>query len=380
MTKMKPTPAAALNSLLERAKKRDVSYDRIFSSMCTPPHPVAVRAHMKFIEANLGDYTLFPGTKSLEDAVIFMLGSFLHCQSVSGYLTTGGTESNIQAIHAFRNIAKTKNPNIVVPDSAHFSFDKISDILKVEVRRTALDRYFRADVGAMEKMIDDNTVALVGIAGTTEFGQIDPIEEIAELTLEHGIPMHVDAAFGGFVIPFLEKKYRFDFEVKGVSSITIDPHKMGMSTIPSGCLLFRDKKYLDALKIQIPYLVTKEQYSLSGTRSGASAAATYAVLRHLGWSGMKKVVDGCMEMTELLVDRISGVGVYPVIPPVMNVVVLDIANPERVVEELAKKGWKVSVPRRPNSIRLIIMPHVKKSGIMLFLKDFLGVLQSTGVE
>jgi len=72
-------------------------------------------------------------------------------------------------------------------------------------------------------LVDERTVALVGIAGTTEFGQVDPIEGLAKIALERKIHLHVDAAFGGFVLPFLEGDWRWDFRVPGVSSITIDP-------------------------------------------------------------------------------------------------------------------------------------------------------------
>ena len=81
------------------------------------------------------------------------------------------------------------------------------------------------------------------MAGTTEFGQVDPVEEIGRIAEEKDVFFHVDAAFGGFVIPFLEGcPLKFDFAVPGVSSIAIDPHKMGMSTIPSGGLLYRNEE------------------------------------------------------------------------------------------------------------------------------------------
>jgi len=74
------------------------------------------------------------------------------------------------------------------------------------------------------------------------------MDRLAELALSNDLFLHVDAAFGGFVIPFLDRKYDFDFSVKGVSSITADPHKMGMSTIPAGGLLFREEACLLHLK------------------------------------------------------------------------------------------------------------------------------------
>ena len=80
---------------------------------------------------------------------------------------------------------------------------------------------------AAAEVIDKNTICLVGIAGHTEYGMIDPIEALAKIVYQHDIFLHIDAAFGGMVIPFLEKPIPFDFALPGVTTIAVDPHKMG---------------------------------------------------------------------------------------------------------------------------------------------------------
>jgi tyrosine decarboxylase/aspartate 1-decarboxylase len=357
-------------SILEKTRERDYSYDRFFSTMCTLPHPIAVRAHDMFLETNLGDPGLFPGVAELEERVVQMLGEMLGCPDARGYISTGGTESNIQAIRAARNESGKKDGNIVVPASAHFSFDKIGDLLSLEVRKAELDPELKVDLSSVESLLDDQTVALVGIAGTTEFGQVDPIEGLAELAAERGLHLHVDAAFGGFVLPFLERDWRWDFRVKGVSSITIDPHKMGMSTIPAGGLLFRGQECLSALETETHYLTRARQASLTGTRSGAAAAATYAVMMHLGREGFKEMVDYCMDLTRHLVSGAKLMGIEPAIEPIMNVVALKVPNPSEVREELMKRDWHVSMTREPNrALRLILMRHMTHANIDLFLED-----------
>jgi len=296
-----------------------------------------------------------------------------------GYISTGGTESNIQAIHAIRNRKRReglKEMNIIVPETAHFSFDKIADILSIEVRKAALDEELRMDMNSLAELIDDKTICVVGIAGTTEFGQIDPIKEISEIALERNIFLHVDAAFGGFVIPFLDKKYEFDFSLDGVSSISIDPHKMGMSTIPAGCILFREESYLYELAVPTPYLTTKEQCSLIGTRSGASAAATFAVLKYLGREGLREIVGECMRLTRMLVSGARKMGISPVIEPVMNLVTLSFPaeGVDKVTNALERKGWRVSVTRSPKALRLVIAPHVKEETVKMFLEDLEDVV------
>ena len=371
----KGLPENEVMRLLEKTRERDYSYDRFFSTMCTQPHPIAVRAHSMFLETNLGDPGLFPGVADMEERVVAMLGELLGCPNACGYVSTGGTESNIQAIRAARNEAGIKNGNIVVPASAHFSFDKIGDLLSLEVRKAELDESLRVDLSSVEGLMDERTVALVGIAGTTEFGQVDPIEDLAEIAEERSIHLHVDAAFGGFVLPFLKRRFKWDFSLPGVSSITIDPHKMGLSTIPAGGLLFRGPECLSALETETHYLTRARQASLTGTRSGAAAAATYAVMMHLGREGFQKVVDYCMDLTYHLVAGARMISVEPFIEPVMNVVALRVPQTAAVREELMKLDWHVSMTREPNrALRLILMGHMSQERIDLFLADLESVL------
>lgn len=361
-------------SILKNAKSADTSYDRVLSSMCTYPHEVAVLAHTQFIEANMGDPGLFPGTCNLEKQVLKMFGSLLHHGNnpeKCGYLTTGGTESNIQAIRSMVNARRdVLKPNVVMPESAHFSFDKVADLSGIEIRKASLDPGLKVDLGSVRSLIDENTIGLVGIAGTTEFGQVDPIEELSELALKKCLFLHVDAAFGGFVLPFMDMRYNYDFSVEGVTSMTIDPHKMGLSTIPSGGLMFRESEYLDDLEIHTPYLSINKQYSLTGTRSGAAVASTYAVMKHLGREGYRHVVRQCMEQTEGIVAGAKALGIETVIDPVMNIAALQVPDADDVRKRLLDEfGWHVSITRKPRALRLVIMPHIDNSTIELFLDD-----------
>lgn len=357
-------------AFLDETKARDTTYERVLSAMCTHPHKIAVKAHMQFIESNLGDFGLFPGTHDLELEVMRMMGDLMNGPSVHGYVTTGGTESNIQALRAMRNICNIRNPNVIIPESAHFSFDKIADMLEIEIRKAALDSEFKVDMDSMKSLVDEHTIGLVGIAGSTEFGQIDPIKEMSELAVEKGIFLHVDAAFGGFVIPFLKNPPAFDFALEGVTSIGIDPHKMGLSTIPSGGLLFRDLKHLHHLQTHTPYLTVDTQYSLTGTRSGATVAGTYAVMKHLGKDGYRRIVDQCMELTDMVVAGAREIGIEPLIEPVMNVVALDVPDADLVRKRLREEfGWQVSITRTPRALRLVLMPHLTTENIELFLHD-----------
>ncbi len=363
---------------LRSYRSKDIPYSRVLSSMCTVPHPIAVKAHIMFIETNLGDPGIFRGTMELEAKLIRMLGELLHNENAAGYICSGGTEANIQGIRAARNVQRNRRKgrlNIVVPKTAHFSFEKIGDILGVEIRRAGVDEEYRVDVGEVERLIDDSTIAIVGIAGTTELGQIDPIPELSKLAVEKNIELHIDAAFGGLVIPFMDKPYPFDFQNEGVSSITLDPHKMGMATIPAGGILFRDESYLRALEVETPYLTSKTQFTLTGTRPGTGVASAYAVLKHLGYEGMREIVKQCMRNTMILVEEMRALGFEPIIEPVMNVVSFATEKAEQIKNELYKRDWVISTIKEPKAIRFVVMPHVTEEVIKAFISDFRKVLE-----
>lgn len=363
--------------LLRNYKKRDMTHKsgRILGSMCTCPHEVGLKAYAMFLESNLGDPGLFQGTKTMEDEIIATLGELLGKNDVHGHIITGGTEANIMAMRAARNMRRIKDPEIIVPKSAHFSFKKAADMLCLNMREAELDRNYRVDVNSVKELICDKTIAIVGIAGTTELGKIDPIEELSDICQEREIFLHVDAAFGGFSIPFLNQVGydlpKFDFSLSGVCSVTIDPHKMGLAPIPTGGILFRDKSYLDAISVETPYLTEDSQATIVGTRTGASTAATWALLKYLGCEGYQKVAGRCMELTKLLAQGVKDAGFKLVTEPELNIVAFvgEGISVWNIAEQLEEKGWAVSVSSRPKAVRIIVMPHVKKEHIEAFLED-----------
>lgn len=366
----KPKSKEEIFEELEQYQEKDMKYSdgRILGSMCTEAEPIAKEVFYKFINSNLGDPGLFPGTKAIEDKAIKMIGSLVSIDDPYGHIVTGGTEANLMAMRAARNYARRyKNitePEMIVPKSAHFSFKKAADMFGMKVVEADMDGYL-IDVNSLENKINKNTAVIVAIAGTTELGLIDNVEEIAEIAKKHDIYLHVDAAFGGFVIPFLkEEGYdfpKFDFSLDAVCSMTIDPHKMGLSVIPSGCILFRDKKYLDVMAVKAPYLTKKEQSTIVGTRSGASSAATLAVMESLGREGYRKLALDVMDKTMMLKEGLEDIGYDLVVEPQLNIVAFyhkDI-DTDYLADLLEQRGWRVSTSFYPKAIRVIVMKHIR---------------------
>ena len=191
---------------LESRLTKDLTFEsgKIIGSMCTKSHRFGAKLYNRFLDKNLGDLGLFPGVAELEKETVQMLGSLLSNPNASGHIVTGGTEANILALWAARKIAKKEGGEVIVPASAHCSFDKAGDLLGLRIVRVKLDKEFRVDVEAVREAVNPKTVAIVGVAGTTGLGVVDPIQRLSELALDEGLYFHVDAAFGGFVLPFLE--------------------------------------------------------------------------------------------------------------------------------------------------------------------------------
>jgi tyrosine decarboxylase/aspartate 1-decarboxylase len=358
--------------------KKDFTYKsgRIIGSMYNDPNPFARKVLARFLEKNLGDSGLFPATAELEKETIQMIGSLLSNENASGHIITGGTEANILALWAAKKSAKKEKCEVIVPASAHCSFDKAGELLDIKIVRTRLDSKFQVDTEALAKAITPNTIAVVGVAGTTGLGVVDPIAALSEIALDAGLYLHVDAAFGGFVLPFLRELEHdvpiFDFEAPGVCSITVDPHKMGLAPIPTGGILFRDERVKEFISWNVSYLAGGEakHATIVGTRSGASVIAVWSLLRHLGREGYKQMIRRCMRLTWKLADEIPKIeGLEIMTKPTMNVIGLTshTLSVKQIAHELRLKGWAVAL--FPRHIRIVAMPHIQRKHVDEFLED-----------
>jgi len=337
-------------------------FERVLTSMCTEPHPKARAAAERFLATNPGDPGTYRTVAELEREAVETLGTITGLSEPSGYITSGGTESNIQAVRIARNRGETDRPNIVAPTSAHFSFRKAAELLGVELRSAPTVNH-RADLGAMKELIDGDTVGLVGVAGSTEYGVVDPIPEIAELARDAGAICHVDAAWGGFYLPFTDYEWHFDHAP--IDTLTIDPHKAGRAAVPAGGLLARSQELLDDLTIDTPYLESASQISLTGTRSGAGVASAVAAMDALWPSGYSEQYERAMDNAEWLAAELDSRG-HEVFGPALPLVTADLSVP--MTDELRDRGWRVS-KTGAGELRVVCMPHVTRSMLRSFVAD-----------
>ena len=375
--------------ILDEKLSKDLSYESgsILGSMCTKPLEIAKEIYLKYIEKNLGDPGLFLGTAELEEELAQEIGELFGGRNIIGTFTTGGSEANLIAMRIAKKLhPEISNPEFIVPVSAHISFDKAADLLDIKLKKAQLNEKYELDLEHFSSLVNRNTCGVVGIAGTTSLGLIDPIKEIGEIIDDKNIFFHVDAAFGGFVLPFLKNLGYdlplWDFTVEAVDSITADPHKMGLGVIPSGGLFIRHPTVLQKTGFEIPYLAggNFKHFHMIGTRPGAPIIAFWAIMQALGTNGFNDVVRKCMNNTEFLIKRIKEIdGVKLVTPPVMNVVGITTENGESICDLdglLRKRDWMLGKFEYFNLIRVVVMPHVKREHLINFTNDLEEISKS----
>ncbi len=369
-----------IKNLLKKYYDMDMHYEdgRILGSMYTSLPPVVLETFMKFYQANLGNEALYPGTLKLEKKVVNFLFRLTSAhprgKNFTGRVLSGGTEANITALWAARNSGYRR---ILATGDAHFSIKKAANVLNIPLIEIDMQEG-RMDTGALERELRDGDI-VVATAGTTPLGLVDPVEEIAALCNSFDCFLHVDAAFGGFVIPFLRElgylNLRFGFDVPQVRSITIDPHKMGMAPYPAGALLSRGNIF-ESIATDAPYLLTEKNFTLLGTRQSGSVAASYAAILYFGWRGYREIVKHCMENTFYARRRFEEEDFQILVEPQMNILNVKLRDARKAKRELMRRGWGVSINPRYRSMRIVFMPHVTTRVVENLLKELKNIEKS----
>jgi len=322
-------------------------------------------------ENNLGQRA-YPSLKSLEDEVIGMALSLLGGGAgAAGTFTSGGSESIFLAMMAARNKARAQRgvtrPNMVLPNSAHLTFDRAAEALGLEVRRVPVGADLRADVAAMAARMDADTVALVGSAPNYPFGTFDPIGELAALAQQRGVWMHVDACVGGFLAPYVRRLGHdipaFELNVPGVTSLSADIHKHGMAPKGASLLLVADAADREWHKFDSrawqrgPY----SAYTTQGTRPGGAVAAAWASINHLGDEGYLRCARLIMEAKAIMTAGIAAIpGLKILQPSDLGIFVWRATDPAldigKVAAALDSEGWLVGRQQEPDGIHLHLNP------------------------
>ncbi len=377
----KGLPEEEVLSLMEERKREDADYKRgkVFSLVYYIDNrhsKFLIKAYEKFASQNLLNPLAFRSLFRFEKEVVKMVGDLFNGdKNVVGVITSGGTESIILAVKTYRDKAreerKIKKPNIVLPITAHVAFLKACEFLCVKPKFVEIDKDFRVNVKKVKKAIDKNTIAVVGSAPSYPYGIVDPIEELGEICEKKGVPLHVDACLGGFMLPFVEKLGydvpKWDFRVKGVTSISADLHKYGYTSKGASLILYRN---IDILQYQFSIFESWVggiyiSPTILGTRPGGPIASAWATLMKMGKSGYLKIAKEVMKTTEKLIEGVEKIPDLMVLgKPHMSVFAYTSKNPDvnifAVAEQLEKKGWHLNKQQNPEAINHIVTyPHRK---------------------
>jgi len=366
-----------LLEIYSKTPKHDDGY--ILGSMTTRPDNIAVYAYNLFIHTNAGDTKIFPAIEYFSEEIIgFMSKLYGRC---TGFVTSGGTESNIIALYVARE--KTRRKLVIAPETVHHSVIWAAHLLGMEIRRVPVNDDHVADVRLVNEIVKnkkDEIAAIVLTAGTTEWGTIDPIEEVADIARRYDIYLHIDAAYGGLFIPPLYRKGYIKTNLKffdGVSSISVDFHKNGLSPIPSGLILFRDEELLSYARRELPYTLGKYQYGLLGTRPGGSVAAVWAVIKKHGLEGYSIIAEKCLDTALYLYEKLSKINNVIVWKPVLPIVVFKHKTIDSwdLLDSLISYGYYIYRAPSIDGLRIVAMPHVTKEHIDRFIEIFMKILK-----
>lgn len=390
MTKTIPArgrPWEALSAELEAAKQGDYAWKKgrvplYVYWLNEELARVQQQAYEAYWSENALGMRAFPSLKRLEDEVIGMGLSLLHAPDGAGAtFTSGGSESIFLALRAAREKARIERgietPNIVIPQTAHLTFNRAAMFQQIEVRRIPTGANFQADVAGMEEAIDDNTVALVGSAPNYPFGVVDPIDSIASLAASRGLWMHVDACVGGFLAPWAKRLGEplpdWDFSVPGVTSISADLHKYGYAPKGASLMLLRDRALLKHQTFTFSGWErgTYVSNTAQGTRAGGAVAAAWAVMNFLGKDGFRHWAQVIMDTVEKLTRGINAIpGLAVLEPHELCLFVYRSTDPAldigQVAEGLTQRGWFVGRQAEPPGIHMHLNPvHAETADLYL---------------
>jgi glutamate/tyrosine decarboxylase-like PLP-dependent enzyme len=327
---------------------------------------------------------VFPSLREMQRDVVAVSVALLHGDGdCGGTMTGGGTESIFMAVKTARDRMRAEKGiekgRLLVPKTAHPAFAKAAHLLDLEFAQMPLGDDLRTHPSALDGMITPDTVLVVGSAPAYPFGMIDPIPEMAQIASDAGVPFHVDACLGGFMLPFLERLGYdippWDFRVQGVSSISADLHKYGFCIKGASVVLHRPKANLRHQVWQFsdwPGGIYGTQ-AFQGTKPAAPIGAAWAVLQFLGEEGYVAKMRETMDAVEKLkagVAAIDGVHVWGEPDGTVLALGSHTADIFAIGDALNARGWHFDRQDNPPALHLMASPRHK-----LVIDEFLADLR-----
>ncbi|MGA2677614.1 MAG: glutamate decarboxylase, partial [Methanobacterium sp.] len=365
---------------------------------------------MDSVGKNFVDNDEYPQTEKIQTRVVNMLARLFNSPEKSeslGTATIGSSEAIMLGLLAHkwswkkRREAEGKSydkPNIVMGADVHTAWEKFALYFDVELKLIPLekDRHI-VTTADIEREIDENTICVGAVLGTTFTGQMDPIKEINDLlvnikkTKGWNIPIHVDAASGGFITPFLNPEIEWDFRLEQVKSINVSGHKYGLVYPGVGWLIFCDKHDLpEDLIFEVNYLGgLMPNYSLNFSKASNTIIAQYYNLIRLGKKGYQDILQILLVNAIYLAHKLENSGRFEVINkeilfPLVAVKLTEDAKFTvfELSEKLRQKGWIVpayTLPANADDIavmRMVIKENFGRDMVEMLYTDIMKAYDS----
>jgi glutamate decarboxylase len=286
-------------------------------------------------------------------------------------------------------------PNMVTGGNVQIVWKKFFCYFDVEPRIIPLKPgNYRLTAEHLDKYVDENTIAVVAIAGQTFTGEDDDLQAIHDWLDEYeqrtgiSIPMHIDGASGGFVNPFISPYYSWDFRLPRVQSINASGHKYGLTPPGLGWIIFRERKiFNENLVFYVNYLGGEmPTATLNFSRNGFQIAVQYYQFLRLGFNGYRHIMQQTLNNATMLRELLVNSGYFTVMNDTQRIPVVALTlNPKfggfnefDVSNKVREKGWVLSAYSMPanaesvNSLRIVVRPHINHNLAQLLGDDIVA--------
>jgi glutamate decarboxylase len=363
--------------------------------------PQADRLAGETLAKNLIDQDEYPQTQVVHERVVSMIGRLFHAPKggqPTGTATIGSSEAIMLAMLAHKRSWQRRReaegqpadgPNMVMGADVHTCWEKFARYFEVDARIAPMQEG-RYTIGAeqVESLIDERTIAVAGVLGTTFTGQSDDLASIDELLgrveKERGlsVPLHVDAASGGFVAPFSQPALEWDFRLERVRSINVSNHKFGLVYPGMGTVVFRDRSDLpEELVFHINYLGgDMPNYSLNFSRASNSVVLQYYSFLRLGRAGYERIVSTVLSNAQALAAKLGAIEGIELLNDGSSfpIVALRASDPQAIdmtalSHRLRERGWIVpAYTLPPDAQHIEVLRMVVKENFSRDMVDMLA--------
>ena len=338
--------------------------------------PEAERLMAESFDKNMIDKDEYPSTAAIETRCVEMVSDLFNAPATSepatGVSTIGSSEAVMLAGLALKWRWRAKQaaagtetgvPNLVMGSNVQVVWEKFCRYFDVQPRYLPMERgRYTITPEQVVAAVDENTIGVVGIIGTTYTGELEPIADIAAaldaLAASGGpdVPVHVDAASGGFVVPFLQPDLQWDFRLPRVVSINVSGHKYGLTYPGIGFVVWRSAEHLpDGLVFRVNYLGgDMPTFTLNFSRPGNQVIGQYYNFLRLGKGGYTEIMESLRDTATEISARLLALDVVDLIAdgtaiPVIAFALRDDAGFSvfDVSHELRARGWQVPAYTMP---------------------------------